>query len=480
MNRLMELGLHTDFYQLTMMNGYFMAGKHRQQAVFDMYYRENPCGNGYCVMAGLEQALDYIHSLRFTDDDIGYLRSFGLFNDSFLQMLKTFRFSGSIKAVPEGTFIFPNEPIVQVKGSLFEVQLIETALLNIISHQTLIATKAARVVKAADGKAVLEFGSRRAQGIDAALYGARAAYIGGCVATSNVLAAKMFGIPARGTHAHSWVQSFESELEAFRMYAEHYPDNCVLLVDTYDTLRSGVPNAIIVGKELRERGYDLGGIRLDSGDIAYLSKQARKMLDEAGFHNTAIVASNNLDEYVIAHLHLQNAKVDTYGVGTHLITAEDCPSLGCVYKMVAIEKNGVFHPKIKISENTSKISTPAVKRLVRLFDKASNLAIADLIMCEEEELDESRPLEIFDPIETWKRKTLTNYTYSDLLVPMIENGVKVYSSPSLQQIQERTREQFTLFSEEVTRLTNPHIYYVDLSEKLWRLKQEMIHAQHFR
>ncbi|OUM89334.1 MAG: nicotinate phosphoribosyltransferase [Bacillus thermozeamaize] len=456
-----------------MMHGYFKEGKADQRVVFDLFYRQNPCGNGYAIAAGLEQVIEYIQQLHFSKEEIDYLRSLKMFEEDFLQLLRNFRFQGDLYAIPEGTVVFPNEPLIRIEARIIEAQLLETALLNIVNHQTLIATKAARIVKAAGGKPVLEFGSRRAQGMDAALYGARAAMIGGCEATSNTLAGKRFGIPVRGTHAHSWVLSFPSELEAFRAYARTFPDNCLLLVDTYDTLRSGLPNAIRVAKELREQGHRFLGIRLDSGDLAYLSKVARRMLDEAGFPDAIIVASSDLNEEVIADLRLQGAKIDVYGVGTSLITSEDCPSLGGVYKLAAEEHQGKMIPKIKISENTKKITTPGIKQVTRIY-LPSGMATADLIHLIDEEVDPGKPLELFDPVDTWKRKTVERFTARPLLVPVFIRGELVYQSPSVMEIQAYAKQELSTFSEEIKRLINPHTYHVDLSHRLWELKNRLI------
>ncbi len=411
--------------------------------------------------------------MNFSDDDIGYLRSLALFDESFFEILKKLKFTGDLYAIPEGTVVFSYEPLIRVKATILQAQLIETALLNIVNHQTLIATKASRVVHAAQGGTVLEFGLRRAQGPDAGVYGARAAIIGGCSATSNVLTGQLFGIPVRGTHAHSWVMSFPDELTAFRAYAETFPENCLLLVDTYDTLKSGIPNAITVFDELRHKGYKPLGIRLDSGDIAYLSKKARKMLNQAGFDDVKIVASGDLDEWTIWDLKAQGAAVDIWGVGTALITSSDCPALGGVYKLVAEELKGKMHPKIKISENPSKITNPGYKKVYRFYDKDSK-AIADLIMLDDEVVDKRRPLTIFDPVETWKRMTLKNYTARDLLVPVFRNGVKVYDSPRLLDIQIYAKKDLDTLWDEYKRLKNPHIYKVDLSLKLFNLKNELL------
>lgn len=469
-----NLTMLTDLYQLTMVYGYFKTGMGNNEAVFDLFYRRNPCGNGFAIAAGLEQTIDYIQNLHFSGEDIDYLRELGLFDDQFLEFLREFRFTGEIYAVPEGTIVFPNEPLIRVKAPVIEGQLIETGMLNIINHQTLIATKASRVCRAAQDGSVLEFGLRRAQGPDAGIYGARAAIIGGCDATSNVMAGKLFGIPVRGTHAHSWIMSFPSELEAFRAYAEVFPDDCVLLVDTYDTLNIGMPNAIKVGLELKERGYDLAGIRLDSGDLAYLSKRARQMLDEAGLTKTKIVASGDLEEHIIWDLKVQGAKIDIWGVGTNLITSYDCPALGGVYKLCAEEENGQLVPKIKISENLEKITNPGYKKVVRLYGKSNGKAVGDLIMFNDEEIDPSKPLLMFDPIEIWKRKTVTEFTVRELLVPIFEKGKLIYQCPSLQEIKEYCKGELDSFWDEYKRLKNPHGYHVDLSQRLYNTKKQLL------
>ena len=464
----------TDLYQLTMMYGYYKCGMRDNLATFDMFYRSKDATTHYAIMAGVEQLVEYIENLHFDEDAIAYLRSLNIFDEDFLDELRRFTFHGDIQAVPEGTIVFSNEPLIRVTAPIFEAQLIETALLTIINHQTLIATKASRVVQAAEGGTVMEFGLRRAQGPDAGLYGARAAIIGGCVGTSNVLTGQMYGIPAMGTHAHSWVMSFPTELEAFRKYAELFPTSCLLLVDTYDTLRSGVPNAITVFRELRERGYEPKGIRLDSGDLAYLSREARKMLDAAGFPETTICASGDLDENLIRDLKLQGACIDTWGVGTKLITSEDSPSLGGVYKLSAEYVDGRVVPKIKISENPAKITNPGVKQLDRIYDKSNGMAVADLIALEQEHYDESQPLTIYDPVNTWKSMTLTNYTMKDLHVPLFKNGKRVYDSPALMDIRQHCEEDLATFWDQYKRLLNPHRYKVDLSDSLWMLKNSMI------
>ena len=447
-----NLTMLTDLYQLTMMNGYLKYGMDKNTAVFDMFFRPLQNNSVYAVMAGLEQAIEYINNLHFAEEDLDYLRSLGIFDEQFMDYLRHFKFTGDIYAIPEGTPVFFSEPLLRVKAPIMQAQLIETALLNIINHQTLIATKASKVVYAAGGKGVLEFGLRRAQGPDAGIYGARASIIGGCVATSNVYTGQQYGLPAKGTHAHSWVMSFPSELEAFRAYAKVYPTSCMLLVDTYDTLKSGVPNAITVFKELREQGYKPVGIRLDSGDFAYLSKKARKMLDEAGFEKAIVCASGDLDERSISSLLNQGAKINSWGVGTKLITSEEMPALGGVYKLAAEIVDGVVYPKMKISENPVKMTNPGIKKVFRLYDNASGKALADLIALEEEEIDQSQPLTIFDPAETWKRMTITNFTAKELLVPIFKDGRQVYKSPSLPEIQAYHKEQMGTLWDEYKRL----------------------------
>ena len=424
----------TDLYQLTMMYGYFRKGMGENRAVFDLFYRRAGEEISHAVAAGLEQAVEYLNNLHFSQEDLAYLRYLRMFDEDFLRYLRDLRFTGDINAVPEGTLVFPGEPILQVIAPLTQAQLLETTLLNIINHQTLIATKASRVVQAAAGGSVLEFGLRRAQGPDAGIYGARAAIIGGCDATSNVLTAQMFGIPVRGTHAHSWVMSFPSELEAFRAYAEIFPDGCLLLVDTYDTLKSGVPNAIEVFRELRARGYEPQGIRLDSGDMAYLSRMSRQMLDEAGFPQAKICASGDLDEEVIWDLKAQGACIDIWGVGTRLITSQNTPALGGVYKLAAEEVDGVMQPRIKISENPAKITNPGLKKLYRVYDKKDGRALADLIALADEVYDEREPLTLFDPENTWKTMTVTDYTLRPLLEPVFRGGRLVYDLPALPEI----------------------------------------------
>ncbi|MBB2181357.1 nicotinate phosphoribosyltransferase [Lachnospiraceae bacterium MD1] len=472
-----NLTLLTDFYELTMMQGYY-NNKNNEIVIFDVFYRENPSGSGYAICAGLEQVIDYIKELSFVKDDIEYLRSLNIFNEDFLSYLENFQFTGDIYAVPEGTVVFPMEPLVKVIAPIMEAQLIETALLNIINHQSLIATKASRVCYAAAGDPVMEFGLRRAQGPDAGTLGARAAVIGGCIGTSNVLSAKLYDVPALGTHAHSWIMSFDDEISAFRKYAEIYPLNTTLLVDTYDTLRSGVPNAIKVFEELRAAGKmpQRYGIRLDSGDLAYLSKKARKMLDAAGFTDATITASSDLDEYLIDSLKAQGAKINSWGVGTKLITSKDCPSFGGVYKLAAIQKNGIFIPKIKLSENQWKITNPGNKKIIRVYEKESGKVKADLIALADEEFSPENPLLLFDPLATWKKTYLepNTYTLRELLVPIFLKGKCVYTSPSVMEIRDYCAKEQDSLWDEVRRLINPHIVYVDLSVRLYRMKTDLL------
>ena len=469
-----NLTMMTDLYQLTMMYGYYKTGMRDNLATFDMFYRSKDATTHYAIMAGLEQLIEYLENLRFDEESLRYLGSLGIIDEDFLDELRNFEFHGDVYAVPEGTIVFPGEPLIRVTAPIFEAQLVETALLNIINHQTLIATKASRVVQAAEGGTVMEFGLRRAQGPDAGIYGARAAIIGGCKSTSNVLTGQMYNIPIAGTHAHSWVMSFPDEITAFRKYAEMFPTSCLLLVDTYDTLKSGVPNAIQVFDELRAQGHEPVGIRLDSGDLAYLSREARKMLDAAGYPNTIICASGDLDENLIRDLKLQGACIDTWGVGTKLITSEDCPSLGGVYKMSAETVDGRVIPKIKISENPVKITNPGVKKLWRIYDNKTGKATADLIALDYETYDTSKPLTIYDPVNTWKSMTLTDYTMKELQVKVFENGKRVYDSPSLQEIQQHCQEDLDTFWDQYKRLLNPHRYKVDLSDSLWMLKNSML------
>ena len=478
-----NLTLLTDLYELTMMQGYFKTHS-KEHVVFDVFYRQNPCGGAYAIACGLDQAIDYIKDLHFEQEDIDYLRSTGFFQEDFLDYLKSFRFTGDIYAIPEGTIIFPKEPLVKVIAPIMEAQLVETALLNIINHQSLIATKAARVVQEAGG-GVMEFGLRRAQGPDAGIYGARAAVIAGCIGTSNVLAGQMFDIPVKGTHAHSWIMSFPSELEAFRTYAELFPDNCLLLVDTYDTLNSGVKHAIQVFREMREKGIHskLFGIRLDSGDLAYLTKKARIMLDEAGFPDAIISASSDLDEYLINSLMNQGAKITSWGVGTNLITSKDCPSFGGVYKLAAImdKKTGTFIPKIKLSENEEKITNPGNKTTYRIYGKDSHKVIADIICLVGETFNEDEPLLLFDPIATWKKTLLApgTYTMRELPVQVFKDGECVYHSPKVMDIQKYCKEELNTLWDETKRLVNPHEVHVDLSKPLWDMKHALLDKYHF-
>ena len=467
-----------DFYELTMANGYFELGKGDEIAYFDVFFRTIPDGGGFAIAAGLAQVIEYIKALRFTEEDIEFLRSKGIFSENFLAYLKDFRFTGDIYAVPEGTPIFPGEPFMTVRAPSIQAQFIETYVLLALNHQSLIATKANRVVRAAQGRAVAEFGSRRAQGADGAILGARAAYIGGVNATACTITDKDFGVPATGTMAHSWVQMFDNEYDAFVSYCKIYPHNATLLVDTYDVLRSGVPNAIRAFKEvLWPQGIRSCGIRLDSGDITYLTKKARKMLDEAGLTECKIVVSNSLDENIIRGIIAQGARVDSFGVGERLITAKSNPVFGGVYKLVAKEKDGEIIPKIKISENPEKITNPHFKKVYRIYDNESGIAIADLMCVHDEVIDTSAPLEIFDPVETWKRKVCENYTLKELLVPIFEDGVCVYESPSLEKIRDYCKEQVMRLWDEVKRFENPHRYYVDLSEKLWNIKNALLNAK---
>ena len=474
-----NLTLLTDLYELTMMQGYFENEDVNQTVIFDMFYRNNPESNGYAICAGLEQLIDYVKNLHFTEDEIDYLKSLGIFKPAFLAYLRDFRFTGDIYAIPEGTVIFPREPLVKVIAPIMQAQLIETALLNIINHQSLIATKTARIVRAAQGDGVMEFGCRRAQGPDAAIYGARAAIIAGCVGTSNVLCGQMFHVPVSGTHAHSWIMSFPDELSAFRAYAKLYPDACILLIDTYDTLDSGLPHAIQVFKELREQGVHPKryGIRMDSGDLAYLSKKVKAALDAEGFTDAIISASNDLDEGLIGSLKAQGATINSWGVGTNLITSKDCPAFGGVYKLAAIwnEPEQRFEPKIKISENAEKITNPGDKKIYRIYD-AQGMIVADLIALADEEFSSKDPLLLFDPIETWKKTLLPGGSYSmrELLVPVFRKGDCVYESPSVKEIQNICRRELNTLWEESKRFEYPHQTYVDLSRKLWNLKNNLL------
>ncbi len=526
-----NLTLLTDLYELTMMQGYFKEKDANETVIFDMFYRNNPHGNGFAVCAGLDQVIEYIRDLHFDKSDIAYLRSVGIFEEDFLEYLRDFRFTGDIYAIPEGTVVFPREPLVKVTAPIMQAQLVETALLNIINHQSLIATKTERIVYAAKGDGVMEFGLRRAQGPDAGTYGARAAMIAGCIGsliatkterivyaakgdgvmefglrraqgpdagtygaraamiagcigTSNVLCGKMFDVPVKGTHAHSWIMSFPDELTAFRTYAKLYPSACILLVDTYDTLNSGIPNAIRVFKEMREEGIPLTfyGIRLDSGDLAYLSKKAKKMLDEAGFPDAVISASNDLDEYLIDSLKMQGAAINSWGVGTNLITAKDCPSFGGVYKLAAVKDKttGEFIPKIKLSENAEKITNPGNKTIQRIYEKETGKIIADLICLVDEKFDTNNSLLLFDPIETWKKTLLAprTYTMRELLVPVFLNGTCVYETPKVMDIQAYCKKELDTLWDESKRLVNPHKVHVDLSNELWHMKNQLLDTYH--
>jgi len=476
-----NLTLLTDFYEITMMQGYYKENRN-DIVVFDAFYRRNPSDGGYAVCAGLAQVIDYIKNLHFEKGDIDFLRNTGMIEEEFLSYLATFRFTGSIYAIPEGSVVFPMEPLVKVIAPIMEAQFVETAILTLVNHQSLIATKAARVCHASKGGGVMEFGLRRAQGPDAGIYGARAAMIGGCIGTSNVLAAQEFSVPALGTHAHSWIMSFPDELTAFRTYASLYPQNATLLVDTYDTLRSGVPNAIKVFTELQDAGKmpTRYGIRLDSGDLSYLSKMARKMLDDAGFTDALICASSDLDEYIIESLNLQGAKIDTWGVGTNLITSKDCPAFGGVYKLAAIEEGGEFVPKIKLSENPAKITNPGNKTVFRIYDKETGKIKADLIAFADETINEAEPLLLFDPVSTWKKTILEpgTYTVRELLVPVFIDGTCVYESPSVMDIRAYCQKEKDTLWEETKRFSNPQEVYIDLSERLYRTKQDLLDRIH--
>ncbi len=474
-----NLTLLTDLYELTMMQGYFRNMDRNETVIFDAFYRSNPNGGGYAISAGLEQLINYIKELHFDPQDIEYLASLNLFDQDFLDYLANFRFSGSIYAIPEGTVIFPREPVVKVIAPIMEAQLVETAILNIINHQSLIATKASRVCWAARGDGIMEFGLRRAQGPDAGTYGARAAVIGGCIGTSNVLCGQLFDVPVKGTHAHSWIMSFPDEYTAFKTYADMYPSACILLVDTYDTLKSGVPNAIRVFKEMRDAGVDLKfyGIRLDSGDLAYLSKKARKMLDEAGFPDAVISASNDLDEYLIDSLKVQGAAITSWGVGTNLITSKDWPAFGGVYKLAAIMgEDGKFIPKIKLSENSEKVTNPGNKTIYRIYDKETGKIKADLICLVDEKFSEDEPLLLFDPLEPWKKTKLKpgTYTMRELLAPVFTDGKCVYESPKVMDIRDYCQRELSTLWDETRRLINPQKVYVDLSSKLYDIKIDLL------
>ena len=474
-----NLTLLTDLYELTMMQGYFHNMDRNQTVIFDAFYRNNPNGGGYAIACGLEQLVKYIKELHFAPQDIEYLAGLGIFDKEFLDYLANFKFSGSIYAIPEGTVVFPREPLVKVIAPIMEAQLVETAILNIINHQSLIATKASRVCWAARGDGIMEFGLRRAQGPDAGTYGARAAVIGGCIGTSNVLCGQLFDVPVKGTHAHSWIMSFPDEYTAFKTYADMYPSACILLVDTYDTLKSGVPNAIRVFTEMREAGIPLTfyGIRLDSGDLAYLSKKARKMLDEAGFPDAVISASNDLDEYLIDSLKVQGAAITSWGVGTNLITSKDWPAFGGVYKLAAImNEEGEFVPKIKLSENSEKVTNPGNKTVYRIYDKETGKIKADLICLVDEQFSEDEPMLLFDPNEPWKKTKLQpgTYTLREIMVPVFMDGECVYTSPKTMDIRSYCQEELSTLWDETRRLVNPQKVYVDLSRKLYDIKIELL------
>ncbi len=469
--REINMTLMTDFYELTMANGYFETGMSDDIAYFDMFFRNIPDGGGYAIMAGLEQAIEYLKELRFTDEDVEFLRKKNMFSEKFLEYLRNFKFSCDIWAVPEGTPIFPKEPIVTVRGPMIQAQFVETLILLMMNHQSLIATKASRIVRSADGRAVMEFGTRRAHGTSAAAYGARAAYIAGCVGTACTVADRDMGVPALGTMAHSWVAMFESEYEAFKRYAEIYPQNCVLLVDTYNVLKSGIPNAIKVFKELNPA---VKGIRIDSGDITYLTKNARKMLDEAGLQDCKICISNSLDEYLIRDILSEGACIDSFGVGERLITAKSEPVFGGVYKLSAIERNGEIIPKIKISENVDKITNPGYKKVYRFYSNETGRMLADVIALADEPMPNSEEYEIFDPDAVWKRKTLKNYTVKELQKQIFNKGKCVYEVPELEDTRKYCAEQMKTLWPEMLRFDNPQLYYVDLSEKLWKTKNELL------
>lgn len=474
-----NLTLLTDLYEITMMQAYFKNNNKNKMAIFDVFYRKNPMDGGYAISAGLEQVIEYINNLHFTEDDINYLASLKIFEDDFLDYLKNFKFTGDIYAIPEGSVMFPREPMLKVIAPIMEAQFIETAILNILNHQSLIATKAARICYAAEGDGIMEFGLRRAQGPDAGIYGARAAVIGGCAGTSNVLTGQMFDVPVMGTHAHSWIMSFDDEYTAFYTYAKLYPMACTLLVDTYDTLNSGVPNAIKVFKQMKEEGIELKnyGIRLDSGDLAYLSKKARKMLDDAGFKDATITASNDLDEFLIASLKMQGAEITNWGVGTNLITSKDCPSFGGVYKLAAIMEDGEnFTPKIKLSDNSEKITNPGNKKIYRIYEKENNKIKADLICLENETFTENEDMHLFDPHEPWKKTVLKagTFTLKEMLVKVFDKGQCVYHSDSVMKLRDFAISEMETLWEETKRFENPHQVYVDLSQKLYDIKISLL------
>lgn len=470
-----NLTMLVDFYELTMGNGYFHEGLKDEIAYFDMFFRRVPDKGGYCIMAGVQQLIEYLSNLEFSNDDIAYLKSKNMFSDEFLDYLSNFKFTCDVWAVPEGNPVFPGEPLVTVRGPVIQAQFIETMILLTINHQTLIATKANRISRAAKGRPVMEFGSRRAQGYDGAIYGARAAVIGGCSSTACTISDMMFNVPAVGTMAHSWVQLFDTEYEAFKSWAEVYPTNCVLLIDTYNVIKSGLPNAIKVFNEiLKPKGIRPAGIRIDSGDITYLTKKCRKILDEAGYPDCKIVISNSLDEYIIRDVLDQGACIDSFGVGERLITAKSEPVFGGVYKLVAIEKDGKIVPKIKISENEEKITNPGFKKITRIFDNETDTALADVISLSNEDLSSKKDIEIFNPVHTWKRKTLSNFYLKDLQEQIFKNGKLVYKAPTTLEIKEYAKKETEKLWPEILRLENPHTYYVDLSTELWKLKNELL------
>ncbi len=469
-----NLTMLVDFYELTMGNGYLKNGLGDKIVYFDLFFRRVPDKGGFAIFAGLEQVIEYIKNLKFTEDDIAYLESKGIFSSDFLEYLRNFEFKCDVWSVPEGTPVFPGEPLLTVRGPAIQAQFIETMLLLIVNHQSLIATKANRIVRAAQGRPVMEFGSRRAQGGDGAIYGARAAFIGGCAGTACTLSDRKFGVPAMGTMAHSWIQLFESELEAFRAYAKCYPESCTFLVDTYNVLKSGVPNAITVFRELDKIGYRPGAIRIDSGDIAYLSKCARKMLDDAGFSDCRIIASNSLDEYIIRDLLDQGAPIDSFGVGERLVTSKSEPVFGGVYKLTAVEDSGKIIPKIKLSENITKITNPGYKKVYRIFCRKTGKALADVVTLADEQIDSTKPYVIFDPEFTYKKKTLVDFEAKELQIPVFKNGRCVYESPDVNAVKKYAQQQLTLIWDEIKRFENPHKYYVDLSAKLWNMKQSLL------
>lgn len=466
-----NMTLLTDFYELTMANGYFETGMTDDIAFFDLFFRKIPDGGGFAIMAGLDQLIGYLKNLNFDERDMEYLREKDMFSEGFLNYLKDFKFECDVWAVPEGTPVFPGEPLVTVRGPVIQAQFIETIMLLAINHQSLIATKANRIVRAAQGRSVMEFGTRRAHGGSGAVHGARAAYIGGCIGTACAVAERDFKVPAMGTMAHSWVQMFPSEYESFKAYAEVYPDNCILLVDTYNVLKSGIPNAIKVFKEMKPQKM---GIRIDSGDVTYLTKKARAMLDKAGLKDCSIVVSNSLDEYIIRDVIGQGACIDSFGVGERLITSKSEPVFGGVYKLAALEKDGVLVPKMKISENVEKITDPGFKTVYRLFDKDTDKAIADVITLDHENIPEGSEYEIFDPKVIWKRKKVSNFYAKNLRVPIFLKGICVYESPDIDDIRDYCKEQIDTLWEEILRFENPHEYYVDLSKDLWELKTKLI------